>query len=185
MAFDRGQSRPALAEGESIPAISRTTEEKAAMPKILVPVDGSEYSSAAVREAIKSVTQAQEGEIHLLNVQAPIFPAVTMVYMPTDKIDTYYFDAGSKALEEAERLVQEAGVKYAAHRAVGAITETIVSKAEELGCDSIVMGTHGRGKIAEMLLGSIAQRVLLLASVPVTLVKPQLSLDMTGRVGAT
>jgi nucleotide-binding universal stress UspA family protein len=153
------------------------------MRKILVPVDGSEYANAAVAEAIKAVKQGPEGELHLLNVQVPIFAAVSLVYLPQDKIDTFYFDTSSKALEEPERLAREAGVRFASHRVVGSVVDSILAKTQELGCDSIIMGTHGRGKLAELLLGSVAQRVLVMADVPVTLVKPMRSLDMTGRMG--
>jgi nucleotide-binding universal stress UspA family protein len=43
--------------------------------------------------------------------------------------------------------------------------------AGELGCDLIVMGTHGRGAVAGMVMGSVANRVLHLAPCPVQLVK--------------
>jgi len=43
--------------------------------------------------------------------------------------------------------------------------------AEERGCDQIVMGTHGRGTIAGLLIGSVATKVLHLAKAPVLLVK--------------
>jgi nucleotide-binding universal stress UspA family protein len=47
----------------------------------------------------------------------------------------------------------------------------IAALAWELGCDLIVMGTHGMGSIAGLALGSVASKVIHLAGVPVTVVK--------------
>lgn len=47
----------------------------------------------------------------------------------------------------------------------------IVKRAEELGCDGIVMGTQGRGAIGSLLMGSVAIKVVHLTRLPVTLVK--------------
>jgi nucleotide-binding universal stress UspA family protein len=44
-------------------------------------------------------------------------------------------------------------------------------RAAQLGCDSIVMGTHGRGAISNLLMGSVATKVIHFSQVPVTLVK--------------
>jgi nucleotide-binding universal stress UspA family protein len=48
---------------------------------------------------------------------------------------------------------------------------TIARRAAELGCESITMGTHGLGAFGILLMGSVAQRVVHHATVPVTLVK--------------
>jgi len=139
------------------------------MKRVLVPVDGSERAEAAVREVMR---QAQAGamEIDLINVQPRIFPEETLIGLPPEKIDTYYYEQGTKALASSEKLLRDAGVPFTSHRAVGPIAETIVAKAGELGCDGIVMSTRGHGKIAGMLLGSVSTKVLHLSPVPVTLV---------------
>jgi nucleotide-binding universal stress UspA family protein len=49
--------------------------------------------------------------------------------------------------------------------------ELITERAAQLGCHSIVTGTRGLGRIGALLLGSVAQKVVQLASMPVTLVK--------------
>ena len=53
----------------------------------------------------------------------------------------------------------------------GEPAETIAHRAEELGCESIIMGTQGLGKLGVLVMGSVAQRVMHHATVPVTLVK--------------
>lgn len=155
------------------------------MRTILVPVDGSECSDRAVEEAIKRAKAADQLDIHLLNVQARIFPEQAMVYLDPAKMDTYYYEQGSAALAGAEKRLKSAGVGYTAHRANGPVAESIVAKAQELRADEILMGTHGHGKVTTMLLGSVASKILYLAEVPVTLVRGAPRVDFAGRLQAT
>jgi nucleotide-binding universal stress UspA family protein len=155
------------------------------MQTILVPVDGSERAEAAVREVMRQVQAGAQLDIHLFNAQPRIFAEETLIYMPADKIDTYYYEQGLKALASSEQLLRAAGIPFTSHRAVGPIAESIVAKALELGCDGIVMSTRGHGKIAGMLLGSVSNKVLHLSPVPVTFVGERKELDFTGRLQAT
>ncbi|HTS53214.1 MAG TPA: universal stress protein [Burkholderiales bacterium] len=153
------------------------------MRTVLVPVDGSDSSDRAVEEVIAIVAQSGPMQIHLLNVQAPIFTEASLIYLPQDKLDTFYFDQGERGLSSAQKLLKGAGLPFTAHRGVGAIAETIIAKAHELGADSIVMGTHGRGKVSEVLLGSVCLRVVHLSDIPVTVVRRGLKPDFAGRIG--
>jgi nucleotide-binding universal stress UspA family protein len=155
------------------------------MKKVLIPVDGSERANAAVHEVIRQARAGMQPEIHLINVQPPAFAEESMVGLPVDKIDTYYYEQGEKALSGAQRLLRDAGIPFTAHRAVGAVAETIAGKARELSCDAIVMTARGHGKIAGMLLGSVSTKLLHLAEVPVTLVQDKSKPDFTGRLSAS
>jgi nucleotide-binding universal stress UspA family protein len=155
------------------------------MQTILVPVDGSQYSNRAVEALIAIVKKQGAMDIHLLNVQTRIFPAEALVYIDTAAMDTYFYEQGSKALEPAEKLLKDAGIAFKSHRAVGPVAETIVEKARELGADGILMGTHGMGRLAGLLLGSVSAKVLHLSPVPVTLVHGDKPVDFGGRLQAT
>ena len=72
---------------------------------------------------------------------------------------------------EAKALLDAAGIAYEAKVLVGPVAQTIADYAAEQGCDSIVMGTHGRGGLAELFLGSVAAKVIHLTRLPVTLIK--------------
>ncbi len=150
-----------------------------------IAVDGSECSDRAVEELIKRAKSTDRLDVHLLNVQARIFPEEAMVYLDTAKIDTYYYEQGNKALAAAERRLKSSGIAYSAHRTTGAVAENIIAKARELRADEILMGTHGHSKIASMLLGSVATKVLHLSDVPVTLVRAGQQVDFSGRLQAT
>ena len=54
---------------------------------------------------------------------------------------------------------------------VGSVPHAIVKRAEDLGCDGIVMGTRGMGAIGDLVMGSVATKVIHLTKLPVTLVK--------------
>ena len=49
--------------------------------------------------------------------------------------------------------------------------QTIAELAESLHCDQVVMGTHGRGALVELLMGSITLKVISLVNIPILLVK--------------
>lgn len=155
------------------------------MRKVLVPVDGSGDSLQAVREAIRLRDSSGAVEIHLLNVQPRVFAEETMIGMPVEQIDSYYYERGGRALAAAEALLKEAGLQFVSHRIVGPVVQSILDKQRELDCDSILMSTQGHGRIAGALLGSVSAKVLHLAQVPVTLVKAPGGPDFSGRLSAT
>ncbi len=155
------------------------------MRTILLPVDGSAYSERAIEEAIKLVQKSGPMDIHVLNVQPRIFVGETLVFLDPAKLDTYYYEQGSKGLASAEKLLKKAGIAFSSHRAVGPVAETIVTKAKELGADGILMATHGHGRVAGMLLGSVSNKVLHFSPMPVTFVRCEPPVDFTGRLPAT
>lgn len=139
--------------------------------RILVPVDGSESARAAVAFVAGTLAQASPDlEIHLLNVQPPL-PARAATFIDAAVVRDYHQDEGGKALAPARQLLDDAGLRYASNTVVGEPAETIVAYAEQRGCQGIVMGTRGLGRVAGLLLGSVARKVLLLSKVPVTLIK--------------
>lgn len=139
--------------------------------RILVPVDGSPSSLAAARFVIGTLAPAKPAlEIHLLNVQAPL-SAAAATFIDSGVLRDFHREEGEKDLAGARKLLDEAGLRYEASTAVGDPAETIVTYAERKGCAGIVMGTRELGKVAGLLLGSVASKVLHLSTVPVTLVK--------------
>jgi nucleotide-binding universal stress UspA family protein len=143
------------------------------MKRVLVPVDGSDCSLRAVAYVVgdRTLCAAADGyEVHLLNVQAPLPRDVTQFVGHTQVADFHRAES-ERALQPAEAALAKAAVPYTSHAEVGHIGETIAQRADDLSCDLIVMGAHGRGALAELLVGSIATRVIHLARVPVLLVK--------------
>jgi nucleotide-binding universal stress UspA family protein len=79
----------------------------------------------------------------------------------------------SDALEAARKAVDGPDLKYPVETwfARGEAPDEIVRVAKEVGCDLIVMGTHGRTGLGRLLLGNTAESVLPEASCPVIILK--------------
>jgi nucleotide-binding universal stress UspA family protein len=141
------------------------------MLKVLLPVDGSDSSQHAVSKVIELSNRLAPMEIHLLNVQPRILSGEVVMFAGRDAIDKYHREESENALKPARDLLEKAKVHYSVHAGVGNIAATIVLTAQELGCEMIVMGTRGMSPIKNLVVGSVANRVIHLAELPVTLVK--------------
>ena len=140
------------------------------MAAVLVPVDGSENSMRAVQTTVKQIKSGAAMEVHLLNVQSEL-PAIVSRSLSKEFIDTYQDEEGNKALSDAMALLDQAGIPFIPHTRIGQVAETIAAFAKEMQCEQIIMGIRGVGKILGLLLGSVANKVLYLVDIPVTLVK--------------
>jgi nucleotide-binding universal stress UspA family protein len=78
---------------------------------------------------------------------------------------------GLLAAAEAAAGLEDSGVRYTKEVLIGPIGPTIARHAERLGCDAIVMGRHGKSTIGDLLMGSVATKVLHLTRLPVLLVR--------------
>lgn len=140
--------------------------------KILLPVDGSDCALRAVGHLVAHTAWFREvPEIHLLHVQPPIPIGRALAHVGKETLHSHYMEESREHLLGAQQRLDTAGRFHTTHIHVGQPAEVIAKMANELGCDLIVMGTHGRGGIAGLVMGSIASRVLHLADCPVMLVK--------------
>ncbi len=143
------------------------------MEKILFPVDGSDHAVRAAEFLVSSRAKhakAGELELHLLNVQTPL-PSLASQAAGADRVRQHHHDEGLEALKRVRAVLDAAGVAYVFHIGVGEPAEVIASYVKDKGCGEVVMGTRGLGSVSSMVLGSVATKVIHLASVPVTLVK--------------
>jgi nucleotide-binding universal stress UspA family protein len=143
------------------------------MKKVLIPIDGSDCALRGVALIISKralYLSPDELEIHLVNVQSP-FPRDISRFASHDQIADFHRQESQAALRGAGELLDDAGVTYTCHEQVGPVAEAIVNLAESLHCDQIVMGSHGRGALKELLMGSITLKVVHLSKIPVLIVK--------------
>jgi nucleotide-binding universal stress UspA family protein len=140
--------------------------------RILVPIDGSEYSLRALRHVLDTRHEYRDPiELHLLNVQLPVASGAVKMFISAQQLKDYYRDEAEAALKEARALAQTASVVFQHHIGVGEPAAIIAGYAKEKECRQIVMGTHGRGNLAGALMGSVATKTIHLSPVPVLLVK--------------
>ena len=140
--------------------------------KILLPVDGSECSLRAVEHLLTHIAWFREmPEIHLLYVQPPIPIGRVQSHIGKETLHDYYLEESKLHLVAAQAALDAAGRFHTTHVHVGQPAEVVAKMAGEIQVDLIVMGAHGRGVLANMMMGSVATRVLHLASCPVLIVK--------------
>ena len=142
--------------------------------RILVPTDFSDCALPAVRYAAE-LADKFAAELILLHIVPDTVLALPDAVMPTPApmADLNALtDAGKQGLAKliAEKL--EARHPRSEVR-IGSPTAEIVAAAKDLHADLVCIGTHGRGGIARVLLGSVAEHVLRQAPCPVLTVRPK------------
>jgi nucleotide-binding universal stress UspA family protein len=140
------------------------------MRKILLPVDGSPHAFEAACFVIGLQPQIAQLEAHVVAVEPKPMDWQTHGMAP-EVIHSHLSTRAMLAMKPVLHALSEAGVTHHAHVRLGDAAENIVELCDELGCDTIVMGTRGLGRVASMTLGSVANKVLHLAKVPVVCVK--------------
>jgi nucleotide-binding universal stress UspA family protein len=143
--------------------------EDAEMHKVLLPIDGSDRSKRAIDFLITRLKSIGPVEVVLLNVQPT--PETRALAMHRDVILADLRRSAEEDLAEPRQRLDAAGISCKERLEFGEVAQSIVQVAGEEGCEQIIMGTHGRGAIAGLLLGSVATKVLHLPDVPVTFVK--------------
>ena len=137
---------------------------------ILIPVDGSEASRAALEEALK-LAREQRARVRLIYVCEPIRHIVLEGVID---LTAAVRREGERVLNEAVERARAAGVEAtsalidAGTRRIAAV---IVEDAAAEKADLIAMGTHGRQGVEHLLLGSVAEGVARRASVPLLLIR--------------
>jgi nucleotide-binding universal stress UspA family protein len=137
--------------------------------RILVPVDGSEHANRALRFALARA--ARDGsEVHVLNVRTPV-PQSVSDFVQRENIDSFYREEAEADLAGARSLLKESKAKSKVAVLIGSPAEAIAQYAGEHAVTEVIMGRRGLGRLAGLLMGSVATQVLHLVDVPVTLVK--------------
>lgn len=137
--------------------------------KIFVPTDFSPCSQAAIAYAVFLAQQLNATLLltHILTPLAYPLDFALIEYSEFDRVEA------SRGLERIARPWQQKGVQIETHLFKGDPATEIADKAKRLECDLIVMGTHGRTGMAHLMMGSVAERVLRTASLPVLTVRQQ------------
>lgn len=142
------------------------------MLKILLPVDGSDNSQRAVEYVLGMREHLREApELHLLTVQMALVGVNVKLFVNKDSLNEYYREEGLAALKRARAHLDEKGVPYVHHIGVGDPGEVIAQYAESKHCDQVIMGRRGLGSVAELILGSVTNKVIGLVTVPLVLVR--------------
>jgi len=136
--------------------------------KILVPLDGSEYSLHALEKAVQ-IAKKFDGKITLINVYS-----VSSFNVTPSQVFAYVLEirkSGESILAEGEKIVKAEGIQVETFLKEGHIVEEILKTSQEGNFDLIVIGARGISKIKEILVGSVSHEVTTHAFCPVLVVK--------------
>jgi nucleotide-binding universal stress UspA family protein len=142
---------------------------------ILVPTDFSKDADRASHAALALLRkQPKDATLTLLHVYHLPFEYTAYGTVPTSW--DYFKDVEGAATDRIEEIAdsfREEGLSVVTRTVEGYPPEVIIKVAEEIGCDMIAMGTHGRTGLAHLLLGSTAERVVQHAGCPVLTVREE------------
>jgi nucleotide-binding universal stress UspA family protein len=136
-------------------------------------VDGSESALRAARSLVAMARLFRDAvEVELVTVHLPVPPigGLFNTVVSKEMVERYYREEGERALEASKQVLTDAGIAFTPHILVGSIAETLVEHGDAAQCRMIYMGTRGMTALANMVMGSIATKVVHLALVPVVLV---------------
>jgi len=147
--------------------------------RILVPLDGSKVGEAAldqVERLIIKIKPTVKTEVVLFQVLTSLSHYViageASVQVPyTDKEVAHITKKAREYLNKAGECLKNKGANIKTKAATGKAAEEIVKAADELKVDLIAMSTHGRSGLSRLTFGSVTDKVLRTANVPVLVVR--------------
>jgi nucleotide-binding universal stress UspA family protein len=139
--------------------------------KILAAVDLSESSQKIILETIKLASKIP-CEVFLIHVVDPEPEFLGLDYGPKSS----RMHLSNKIKKERTQL-RELAKKFSTENVIlkpvsmqGATAETIISESEKLNCDIIIVGSHGRGAMHQILVGSVSEEVLRESRIPILII---------------
>jgi len=141
---------------------------------VLVAVDGSDTSNLALQESIK-LAKEQQAALRLVHVvdETPMYMTMDTAFALGD-FQKAIREAGQKVLATCAATARQAGVEVDTKFIVlqtQRICDAIIEEAKRWPADLIVIGTHGRHGFNHLLLGSVAEGVIRLATSPVLVIR--------------
>ena len=144
--------------------------------KMVVPVDGSETSWRALRQAVELGTKFGGSEIIVLTVIQP-YNNAALLAVPLDHNVISQSNAdmeriGNEVLKQAREIVgPDYKGKVSFEMEVGHPSERILAVTKDSGADAIIIGSRGLSGIAEFFLGRVSSKISQYSNVPVLIVK--------------
>lgn len=143
--------------------------------RILVGHDGSTLAALAARHAL-GLARAVGAALEVVHVSPPFAVPAEAHGSPFEAAMRAHAARSRKAaraaLDPVARAARAAGVACRTHHLGGLpAAAQLIGAAQRLHCDLIVVGSHGRDRVARILLGSVASRVLELADRPVLVIR--------------
>lgn len=138
--------------------------------KILLAVDGSRYTKKMLAYLATHDLFTTGNEFSIFTVQ-PELPPRARAAVGKEIVDNYHALEAEKVLAPVTKFLLRHGIDAKSSWKVGHASESIAKFADSGKFDLIVMGSHGRGALVNLVMGSVATQVLAQCRVPVLLVR--------------
>jgi nucleotide-binding universal stress UspA family protein len=140
--------------------------------KVLIATDGSKHAMVALESFLARIAWFREPPvIELVHVHLPIPYGRAAAWAGKEAVDRYYSEESDEALKPAAEILGKRGIAFRPVKLVGEPGHEIVGHASASGCDLIAMGTHGHTAMANLVMGSVATKVIAGSKVPVLLLR--------------
>ena len=139
--------------------------------KILVAVDGSSYTKRML--AYLAAHDEWLGGAHQYTVlhAVPAVPPRAAAVLDKDLLKSYYADEGEKVLKPVRSFFGKQGIQAEYINKVGSAPDLIASAADKGKFDLLILGSHGHSSIGNLIMGSVATKVMAHCSTPVLLIR--------------
>lgn len=139
--------------------------------KIILAADGSKYTKKALAFLVTHEGMASSSdEVIVVHAQMALPPRVQSA-VGSRMAREYQAEEADKVLNPIRKFLDKHDIPYQTEWSVGSAHEAVLKAARKHKAHLIVMGTHGHGLVGRAFLGSVAQKVVTQADVPVMLVK--------------
>ena len=139
--------------------------------KILLPVDGSEYTRRMLAYIAAHDELLGAGHEFVAFTAVPPIPPRAASFLDRGTVEDHYRDLADQVLKPVKAFAEQNGWKLRTAHLTGHAADTIAAFAESERPDLIVMGTHGHSSLGNVLLGSVVTGVLARCKTPVLLVR--------------
>lgn len=139
--------------------------------KILLAVDGSSYTKKMLAYLATHDELFTSGNEYTVLTVLPALPPRVRGAVGKEIVDNYYADESGKVLNPVSKFLQRHHIDAKSVWKIGLAGEAIARTADAGKYDLIVMGSHGHGALANLVMGSVATQVLAHCGVPVLLVR--------------
>ena len=139
--------------------------------KILLSIDGSSYTKKMLAYLVThDEVFHTNNDFTILTVQPPV-PARARAAVGKEVVDNYYTSESEKVIAPVHKFLLRHGIDAKTVSKGGQIGETIGKFADDGKFDMLIMGSHGHGTIVNMVMGSVATKVIANCQTPVLLIR--------------
>jgi nucleotide-binding universal stress UspA family protein len=139
--------------------------------KILLAVDGSDFTKKMLAYLTTHEGLFNSTNQYTIFTAQPALPPRARAAVGKEIVEKYYLEEAEKVLGPVSKFLLRHGIDAKSQWKIGPAGETVAKFAQSGKFDLVVMGSHGHGALTNLVMGSVATRVLAHCSVPILLVR--------------